>query len=253
MYGKPASSIPQLDYWIRSSDQETIESEGMTPRGQQILEEFNRIYEITGVLKRATRILAPRIRELHEKVRRPVRLLDIGMRDGTLLRLFEIFGAKENIPLELHGVEFRPDIAAVARTRCAKQESHIQVHCDPGKDFSSFPPECFDVVCSTFMLHHQDPLEIQQIIAASMRLSRFSVFHLDLVRSLWSIVATWSTFTALGLRESRTDAVLSCRRAFRKKELKGIIETLKGESEARVRSAFPMYLLIECNFRSKTI
>ena len=225
----------------------------MTSKGQRILEEFNRIYEITGILKRATRTLAPKIRGIHEKVWRPVRLLDIGMRDGTLLRLFEIFGAKENIPLELHGVEFRPDIAAVARTRCSKQESHIQVHCDPEKELSSFRPECFDVVCSTFMLHHQDPLEIQQILDASMRLSRFSVFHLDLARSLWSIVATWSAFTALGLRESRADAVLSCRRAFRKRELEGIVKNLDGGSEARVRCAFPMYLMIECDFRSKGV
>lgn len=253
MYSKPASSNPGLDHWNRASDQETIEREGMTSKGQKILEEFNRIYEITGVLKRATRILTPEIRGIHEEVRRPVRLLDIGMRDGSLLRLFEILGEKENIPLELHGVEFRQDIAAVARVRCAKQESQVQVHCDPGKEFSDFQPDCFDVVCSTFVLHHQNPQEIQRIIAASMRLSRFSVFHLDLVRSLWSIVATWTTFTALGLRESRADAVLSCRRAFRKRELKGIIETLNEESPARVRFAFPMYLLIECNFRSKSI
>jgi hypothetical protein len=219
----------------------------------QILNEFNRLYESTGVLKNVIRQLAPEIRAINKQVGRPVKILDIGMRDGTLLGLFDSFGFKENIPLELHGMEFQPDITAFARNCCSKQTTQIQIHCDPDKDFSSFHPESFDVVCSTFMLHHQDPLEIRRILDASMQLSRFSVFHLDLVRSLFSIVATWSAFTALGLRESRADAVLSCRRAFKKFELKTIVKTLGWGSQVRVGREFPIYLIIERKLGSKFI
>lgn len=253
MHGKSSIRSPRLSYLERSSAQETVERYGTTPEGVRILDEFNRLYEFTGVLDHSVRHLAPGIRTIHETVRRPVRILDIGTRDGALLRHFDAFGAQENIPLELHGMEFRADIAALARNRCSKGKFQIQIHYDPGEEFSSFHPGCFDVVCSTFMLHHRDPLEIQRTLDASMQWSRFSVFHLDLVRSLFSIITTWSAFTALGLRASRADAVLSCRRAFRKSELMAIVKTLKWENQLRVRNAFPIYLIVERNFGGVSI
>lgn len=245
MHTKAAGGRDFLDDWIRSSDKETLELDGMSTRGRKILDELNRVYELTGVLIRVARALAPRIRRIYQAVGRPVTILDIGMRDGTFLHLLAELGSTERVPLELHGVEFRPDIADLARGRCAERGFHV--HCDPERRLSAFRPGRFDLVCSTFMLHHQEPSEIRGMIEASVRLSRFSVFHFDLSRSLWSVVATWSAFTLLGMRESRGDAVLSCRRAYKKKELQKLVEALGEAERTSVRGGFPFYLIVECS------
>jgi len=234
-----------LDKWIISNKEEELESRGLTPKGRRVLEELNQIYEYTGVLRKLVKTLEPEIRKIYDKEQRPVKILDIGMRDGTLLHLIGEFGVASRIPTELQGVEFRADLAAFAKEQCISRGDRIQVYHDAQKELKAFMPGSLDIVCSTFMLHHHTPEEVSSILRASFKLSRFSVYHLDLSRSLHGILALWIIYTLLGFRESRSDSVLSCRRAFRKKEIEDMIGQINESGGVQVRRAFPFYLVVE--------
>lgn len=229
------------DRWLVSDALEELEAHGLEGHGRQIIQEFNRLYQRTGTLRRVAAMLAPEVRRIHAQSNRPVRVLDMSTRDGTLLHLLS--GHCEGIPLELHGVEFREDIVAYAQECCAARGDDITIHYDPSRILAAMAPGSYDIVCSTFMLHHRTPALCSQIIAASHKVARFRVHHFDVRRSYLAVALTWLFSTAMRFTLTRCDSVLTFRRAFRPHEMRGLIA--RTGVPLRVRPLGPMYMMIE--------
>jgi len=184
-----------IDRWLCSDAVELLERKGATPRGIAIIDELNRVYRRTGLTARVVNALLGEAERIHGATGNPVRILEIGMRDGDVLRQVAEVGTSKQIPLELHGVEFRPDIAALAKTRLSAHRLSVQIHYEPSRELLLFGAGEFDIVFSTFVLHHQSPEELSKLLSASFRLSRCVVFHLDLTRSMWALVLLWCFYT----------------------------------------------------------
>ena len=166
------------------------------------------------------------------------------MRDGALLNKISEFGVANNIPLVLHGVEFMDNLVKFAKKRQAINNTPLKAYCISKKDFGAFTDNCFDIVYSAFVLHHQTLPELKALISESFRMSKFSVFHLDLSRSLISIILVWTFYTLYGFSKSRKDAVLSCRKSYRKHEINQILLRITGCEDVMVKKIPPMYLSI---------
>jgi hypothetical protein len=231
------------DRWFVSREIEELERTGLAGHGQAIIKELNRVYDRTGVLRRFALLLLSEARAIFARTHKPVRLLDVGMRDGTLLHLVSDVAEREGVPLELHGVEFREDIVAFARESCMFRGDRVSIRHDPSRILVEVEPGSFDIVCSTFVLHHLTAAECARLLSASNRAAQFSVAHLDLARSLPATVLLWTYYTLFRHTLSRHDSVLSCRRSFRMREL----ERLLGHDTRAmsVHRLLPMYLMVE--------
>jgi ubiquinone/menaquinone biosynthesis C-methylase UbiE len=233
-----------IDRWLCSDADELLEHEGATPQGIKIIDELNQVYQQTGLTRRLVKTIVGQAKDIHRSTGHPVKILEIGMRDGAFLSEIEKFASSTNIPLELHGVEFRPDITSLAEKRLALNRSCAQVHHDTSHELSAFESQDFDIVFSAFVLHHQSLNSLKRLLMASFRVSRHSVFHLDLERSTWRLILLWVYYSLFGYHASRGDAVLSIRRAFRRKEIAQIIHQMSMTQESQVKSVPPLYWAI---------
>lgn len=231
------------DRWLVSDALEELEAHGLDGPGREIIQEFNRLYDRTGILRRMAAVLAPELRRIHAEVRRPVRILDMSTRDGMLLHLVAGLCARDGVPLELHGVEFREDIVAYARDRVAARGDAIDIHYDPSRTLDAMPSGAYDVVCSTFMLHHRTPEACERILAASQRVARHGIVHFDVRRSLLAVVLTWTFSTLMRFTLTRRDSVLTFRRAFRPHEMRALVARTGVPLD--VHTLGPMYMRVQ--------
>ena len=242
-----------IDRWLCSEADELLEREGATSRGIMIIDELNRAYQRTGLNAWMVNAIIAEAQRIHAVTSNPVRVLEIGMRDGSLLGKISKVAMCEQIPLDLHGVEFRHNLVALASERLSAQELPIQSHYEVSRNLDSFASSDFDIVYSAFVLHHQSQDELKQLLSASFRVSRHAVLHLDLNRSLWAMALIWSFYTIFGYRASRQDAVLSCRRAYRPKEVDMIIDDLNIGRCVRVKRIFPLYWSLHQSFEGDAV
>ena len=240
------------DKWIRSNAVELLESEGATPQGIQIIDELNCIYRRTGLTKKIVHSIGDEVQRIYESTGKPVRILELGMRDGANLKELGHFGLREGIPLELHGIEFKQNIVNLAEKRLNTQSTTIYSHFEDSNDLQSFSSNDFDIVYSAFVLHHQSYIELKQILLASFRISKYSVLHIDLSRSIFGIIILWVYYTLFGYHKSRHDAVLSCRRAYRSNEISKVMKELNLNRSVSIKQFFPFYWSIHRPF-SKSI
>lgn len=239
---KLLSSIQKcIDKLICSDDIELLEREGATPQGKLIIDELNRVYTKTGLTEKIVHSIGEEARRIHQRTGKTVRILELGMRNGTQLKILDHFGKMEGIPLELHGVEFRQNIVDLAREYLSGVNPNIYCHYDDSDDLQSFKENDFDIVYSAFVLHHRSYKEMKILLLASLKISRYSVFHMDLSRSMFGIIVLWIYYTVFGYWKSRHDAILSCRRAYRHKEISDVLHELELDQYVSIKKLFPFY------------
>lgn len=242
-----------IDRWLCSEADELLEREGATSRGIAIIDELNRAYQRTGLIARMVNAIISEAQHIHSVTGNPVRVLEIGMRDGGLLGEISKAAKCKQILLDLHGVEFRTNLAALANERLSAQGLPIESHYEASRNLDSFASSDFDIVYSVFVLHHQSQDELRQLLSASFRVSRHAVLHLDLTRSLWALALIWSFYTLFGYRASRQDALLSCRRAYCPNEIAAIMGELNTGRDAKVSRVFPMYWTLHQPFEGYAV
>lgn len=231
------------DRWLISEADEELEKIGLERHGREIIRELNRVYEGTHILEKFADLLMTRIRAAHRAHGRSVRILDVGARDGTLLHLVGRRASSEGIPIELHGLEFRNDITRFAQDEARARGDDVRIRHEPSRTLEGIGRGTYDVVCSSFMLHHRTCAECPELLRNASGAARFGMCHLDLRRSAAALALTWLYLTARGLRRTRPDSVLSVRRAFRVNELASIAGSLAPA--LNVRAFGPLYLLAE--------
>ena len=231
--------------WLVSEETELLEAEGATARGIAILDELKAVYSHTGAERPIRNRVVSASRELFSNGQSEIRIIEIGARDGTLLRQIGEDLADAGIHSELHGVEFRENIVELARQRGAAAGSDATFHCLATERLDYLGRASFDIVFSAFMLHHQSRSEITRVLDQCRGLSRRFVFHLDLDRSLYGVIGIWLVYMALGSKLSRRDSVLSCRRAYRVNEMQAALEQTELDRVTTISYAPPFRWLME--------
>jgi SAM-dependent methyltransferase len=227
-----------LDGSLRSGDSELLEREGATPQGIRIIDELNRVYHRTGLWEQATRLVISALQAIPRVGGHRLRVLEVGMRDGALLRQVAERSDDLDLPVELHGVEFRANLAQLAQAR--QQPKPIEFHVAASPRLLEFPDRSFDLVYSLFSLHHFDPVRVRELLTAGHRVTRAASLHIDLDRSIWGAVSVWSVYSLLGCRQARHDAVLSVRRAYRRDEMSGIVRALELPGVVHAERRLPL-------------
>lgn len=120
------------------------------------------------------------------------------------------------------GIDADPSVASVAR-RATESVAHIRI---VEADATSLPFEdgSVDVVHSSLLAHHLDPVVAVRAFAEMARVARLGVVVNDLRRGLLPLLATAVAVTALGrCRTTHHDGLLSVRRAYTPAELEALL------------------------------
>jgi 2-polyprenyl-3-methyl-5-hydroxy-6-metoxy-1,4-benzoquinol methylase len=229
----------------RARAREVLDREGASPPGLAILSELSRVYEKTGVLDRMTALVGSQLLASTGRAERPLRVLEIGTRDGVLIRRIAEWASRHGISVELHAVEFQESLADLARSRSTEEGIPVSIHHCASPSLRELGDDEFDVVCSLFTLHHFEEAETADLLVACDRLSRQQCLHVDLNRSRWVSGLIWLVYTVLGCRRARPDGVLSVRRSHTPREMRAMTRSLGLSGRVRAMRFPPLDWCLE--------
>ena len=159
------------------------------------------------------------------------RILDAGTGRGDMPLAFARRGWTTT------ALDSNPDVLVIARRETARAPG-IEVVDEDARTLP-FEDDAFDVSHCSLLVHHLDPPEVVAVLRELRRVARRGVVINDLRRGILPLVATTVSARALGgSRVTRSDALVSARRAYTLAELDDLI----GEAGLAVRWRSPGWL-----------
>jgi 2-polyprenyl-3-methyl-5-hydroxy-6-metoxy-1,4-benzoquinol methylase len=155
-----------------------------------------------------------------------ITIVDVGCGNGDMLRKLADFGLKNNLNLNLIGIDANEFTINYA-IDISKSYPNITYRCENifDKPFSQLK---YDIVLCTLTLHHFDNIEILKLITLFEANSKLGFVVNDLQRSIISYRLFQVVCFVFGLNDmSRKDGLTSILRGFKKQELIDFSETLK--------------------------
>lgn len=149
---------------------------------------------------------------------RHVRVLDVGIGGGDLMRRLVDWGEARGITFEVLGIELTDASIAFGRSRCA---GYPQIRIER-QDLFELEAQTFDVVHAAQVLHHFPGTEAVRALRAMRPLARYGVVVHDLHRHALSWLGAQAVTRAVASSPLvHHDGPLSVRRAFTRAELEG--------------------------------
>lgn len=153
----------------------------------------------------------------------PIRIADIGCGGGDTLKSIAEWARKQGISVELVGVDANNFMVHYARNRCA---AYPEITIEQHDVFSeSFAQQKYDVVVCSLFCHHFTDRQLVYMFRQLYRQVQLGVIINDLHRH-WLAYYSIKYITAIFSRSYlvKNDAPLSVWRAFRRKELKHLVQ-----------------------------
>jgi 2-polyprenyl-3-methyl-5-hydroxy-6-metoxy-1,4-benzoquinol methylase len=152
-----------------------------------------------------------------------ITIADLGCGGGEMLRIIEGWGKRNNVRLTLTGIDANPNIIAFAKRNLSDcpqiQFKTVNIFSD------EFRQQKYDIVIGTLFYHHFTDHELAAFFKRLRQQVRIGYVINDIHRH-WLAYYSIRTLTRLFSRSAmvKYDAPLSVLRAFKKQELKKILE-----------------------------
>ena len=167
-------------------------------------------------------------------------LLDVGTGGADIpLALIARAQARER-HLVVVGLDSRPEVlaAAVLATPALATTDGLELHVGDGRALP-YADRSFDVAHASLVLHHLAPDDATALLAEMGRVARLGVVVNDLDRSQVGVTGAWLIGHLLTRnRYTRTDSVLSVRRAYRAGEVADLLRAAGLTPVRTVRGSF---------------
>ena len=168
----------------------------------------------------------------------PLKILDVGCGNGSMLRNVALWGRQRNIRMELLGVDLNATAIEIAREQSSDfPEISFRVMDVLSTRFSEWN---FDVILCTLTLHHFRDEEIFEFLERLSDKARIGLVINDLERNK-AAYFLFRVFSALFLKNriSRSDGLTSILRSFRLEDLDGYASRLRvNKNEINWKWAF---------------
>ena len=149
---------------------------------------------------------------------KPVRIVDVGCGNGMMLRQVAEYGRKNNVNLELLGIDANPYAIEIAE---GLAKDYPEIKFEAINIFStSFAEKKYDIVLCTLTLHHFEDAKIEQLLKVFLESARLGIVINDLQRSR-AAYYLFQVFCAVFIHNeiAREDGLTSILRGFRKSDL----------------------------------
>ena len=209
-----------LDLTYRSTEPELMDSPTLNPvKLHAALRDVSKVNRLLGGNHITIHEVFKRLKVL--KNIKPVKIMDFGCGDGEILRKIAKRARKENIQLELIGLDIN--------RKCLEQAKHLsktfpEIQYQNENFFKLQKEENLDIIMTTLTTHHLNTHEFQQFLVRATDLVSDSVIINDLHRSK-AAYYLFKLFSSCFLksRVARHDGLVSIKRGFKRTELKQIL------------------------------
>lgn len=171
-------------------------------------------------------------------------IVDLGCGSGEMLRIIALLANTQSRKVKLIGVDANPHIIQYADDH-SKEFEYISFK---AIDIFSeeFQKEKFDIVIATLFFHHFSSEQLIQFFPQLLKQTNRAIIINDIHRHALAYYSIkWLTYLFSRSKMVKYDAPLSVRRAFKKKELKSILEKAGIKNyELNWRWAFRWQLII---------
>lgn len=168
----------------------------------------------------------------------PVKIVDVGCGNGSILREIADYGRKHHLQLELTGIDANLHAVEIARDLA---RDYPEINFEGLNIFStSFAEKKYDIVLCTLTLHHFNDAQINRLLKIFLESAKLGVVINDLHRSK-AAYYLFKAFCAVFIRNeiARKDGLTSILRGFRKSDLEKFSGKLKvRKQEIRWKWAF---------------
>lgn len=181
-----------------------------------------------------------------------IKIVDIGCGNGSMLREISDYGRKNNLDLELKGIDANPHAIEIAKDL---SKNYSETSFQTLNIFSeAFLEIKADIILCTLTLHHFKEDQISQLLNIFVKNSRLGIVVNDLQRSKFAYYL-FQAFCAVFIDNeiARKDGLTSIRRAFKKEDLENLGKNLEVKSqEISWKWAFRYQWILICKDISKT-
>jgi 2-polyprenyl-3-methyl-5-hydroxy-6-metoxy-1,4-benzoquinol methylase len=210
------------DFSKRSSDEEIMDD--LNCSGEVVNQTLRELENINALLGGNYVTLDGLLQLLNERTTNTsISVADLGCGGGDILRLIRKLGNKKGLSLALTGIDANPNITAFAERQTP---ASLGIKYEAIDIFSDkFRQRKFDVMIGTLFFHHFSSEQLVDFFSKAKQQVSIGIIINDIHRH-WFAYYSIKWLTQLFSRSSmvKFDAPLSVLRAFRKQELKEIIE-----------------------------
>jgi 2-polyprenyl-3-methyl-5-hydroxy-6-metoxy-1,4-benzoquinol methylase len=210
------------DFSKRSSDEEIMDD--LNCSGEVVNQTLRELENINALLGGNYVTLDGLLQLLNERTTNSsISVADLGCGGGDILRLIRKLGNKKGLSLALTGIDANPNITAFAEQQTP---ASLGINYEAIDIFSDkFRQKKFDVMIGTLFFHHFSSEQLVDFFSKAKQQVSIGIIINDIHRH-WFAYYSIKWLTQLFSRSSmvKFDAPLSVLRAFRKQELKEIIE-----------------------------
>lgn len=147
----------------------------------------------------------------------PLRIIDVGCGNGSLLKEVAEFGHRRGIKMELTGIDLNPNSVEIARENTA---DYPEIKFEALDVFSeAFSGKKVDIILCTLTLHHFKDDEIKALLKVFVQVCQIGVVINDLQRTKAAYYLFQGFSRAFNLSKiNRKDGLTSILRSFKKED-----------------------------------
>jgi SAM-dependent methyltransferase len=174
----------------------------------------------------------------------PASLLDVGTGYADIPRAVVRWARRNDLPVRITALDRHAGTLALAARACA---AYPEILLREGDAFAlPFPPDSFDVVLASQLLHHMEGREPVRLLRELARVARGGIVVHDLRRGTWPYLATRIALRVVSRDPvTRHDGPLSIRRGFLPAELLALAAEAEWKAPRVARHAFFRLVLTE--------
>ncbi len=208
------------DFSKRSSEEEIMDD--LNCSGEVVNQTLRELETINALLG-GNYVTLDGLRQLLEDRKTSASIADLGCGGGDILKLIRRWGNKTNLSLRLIGIDANPNITAFAEKQtppsCEIEYKAIDIF---SKQFRQMK---FDVMVGTLFFHHFSSEQLIEFFKQAKQQVSLGIVINDIHRHWFAYYSIrWLTQILSKSSMVKFDAPLSVLRAFRKTELKDIME-----------------------------
>jgi hypothetical protein len=152
------------------------------------------------------------LKRLRRRPAEPLHIVDVGSGGGDCLRRIAHWAQRQNLPVQLTGIDMNPYAARAASEFTPKHLGITWVTCDA---LAYRPEKPIDIIVSSLLAHHLEDEEIVTLLRWMEATAQVGWFINDLERSQWTArIFGWLPWHPI----VRHDGPVSFRRAFRRQD-----------------------------------
>lgn len=193
--------------------------------------------------------LAPHLKRVAAREKRPVRVLELAAGSGEFSFALAARAKRRKLDVEVTGSDYEPTYVEAANREARRRGLDVPFRELDAFDMHQVEDGAFDLVFIAQSIHHFTPGQLARTIAESGRVARYAFVGVDLRRSLFLFPFGIGVAALTRDPAYMHDSVVSMRKAYSEAELALVAELAAPSAHVCARPQHPLYSVLTVEYR----